>query len=129
MRDYLGTDIKLTGFDFTVVDGDIDLVSGVDCLKQDLSHAMRTPPFFWGLDSLDFGSRLIEFVQGGSAPFYYSELRQAVNSVFDRESRVLKDSWKIDIYKLPNKVEMECEFLPIEHETTETLKQIISNRS
>jgi len=127
MRDYLGTDIKLTDFDFTVADGDIELVSGVDCLKQDLSHSMRTPPFFWGLDSLDFGSRLIEFVQGGSGPLYYADLRRAVNEVFEKETRV--DSWIINIFKLPDRVEIECEFLPVEHETTENLRQIISNRS
>jgi phage baseplate assembly protein W len=127
MRDVLGTDLKLTDFDLTVSDGDIELVTGAECVKQDLSHALQTPLFFWGME-MDFGSRLAEFVQGGNDPFYFADLRIAVNEVFEKEVRVQPDSWQIELYKVGSGVEIESEFMPIEQETPESLTVIVTDR-
>jgi phage baseplate assembly protein W len=124
MRDILGTDIKLTNWDITIADGDIELVSGVECVKQDLLHAFQTPLYFWGM-SIEFGSRLQEFVNGGDNPFFIADLRRAVNEVFQKEPRVQKDSWKINIFKRSDGIRIECDFLPIEQETPETIEFII----
>lgn len=127
MRDILGTDIKLTNWDITIKDGDIELVTGVDCLKQDLSHAFQTPQYFWGM-SIGFGSRLTEFVGAIDEPFFVQGLRRAINEVFEREPRVQPDGWKADVFKRHNSTRIECEFLPIEQATPETIQLIIDNR-
>ena len=127
MIDILGTDIKLTNFDMSIDDGDIELVTGKDCVKQDLLHAFLTPFFYWGM-TIEFGSRLVEFVGGGNDPFYVADLRRAVDEVFQKEFRVQPDSWQVEVYKKASGVEIECEFLPIEQETSESMKFIINNR-
>lgn len=127
MRDILGTDIKITNWDISIKDGDIELVTGVDCLKQDLSHAFQTPQFFWGL-SIEFGSRLTEFVGATDEPFFVQGLRRAINDVFEKEPRVQADSWKVEIYKRHDGVRIELEFLPIDRATPETMQFIIDNR-
>ena len=126
-RDILGCDIKLTSFDFTTNSGDIDLVSGVYCLKQDLLDAMLTPYFYWG-HSLDFGSRLIEFVEGSKDPLYVAELRAAAAEVFEAEVRVERDSWDIQLFWLPDSVELEMMFWPIESETPASMAIITIKR-
>ena len=121
MKDILGTDIKLEDWDIVIKDGDIELVSGVDCLRQDLAHAFLTPLFYWGM-SPAFGSRLMEFVGGAADPFFTQGLRRAVNEVFAREPRVQKDGRRINIYKRPGSVRIECEYRPVDRETPESLQ-------
>lgn len=124
MRDILGTDIKLTNWDITIADGDIELVTGAECVKQDLSHAFQTPLFFWGM-AIEHGSRLIEFVNGGDDVFYIADLRRAINEVFEKNTRVQPDSWLINLYKKTTGIRIECEFLPIGQETPESMEYII----
>jgi phage baseplate assembly protein W len=125
MNDMLGTDIKLTeDFDLSIVAGDIELVSGVDCLKQDLSHALQTPLLAWGLD-MNFGAGLTEFVNAGGDPFFAGDLRAAVKNAFETDPRIIKDSVNIEIYHRFEKSEIEIEFLPINQATMESMNYII----
>ena len=126
MSDILGTDIKLTeDYDIEIVNGDIALVSGIDCLKQDLLHALTTATGRWGLN-IKTGSGLIRFVNGGSDPFFIAELRREIKGVFDNESRVKKDSLIQKIYRRSDKIEIEMEFTPIDRSTPESMQYIIN---
>jgi phage baseplate assembly protein W len=126
MADILGIDLKLEDSDLSVADGDFELVSGVDCLKQDLLNAFLCPYFFWGMQ-IDFGSYLHEFVHGGGDEFLAVDLRAAVVQVLKAEPRVEPDSWTIKLDFGITGTTVSVEFQVIEWPTPESLQFIISN--
>jgi phage baseplate assembly protein W len=125
-KEILGRDIKLSEWDIVITDGDLELVSGVDCLKQDLVYAFLTPLFYWGMEP-DYGSRLAEFVEGGADDLYLSNLKRAVYEVFDKEPRVKRKSAKVELYRVADGIEIENEFLPIDEATSESMLIVIEN--
>jgi len=122
MEDIYGTDLLMEESDLVVSNGgDLELVTDIDCLNQDLLNAFLTPYYFWGLTH-QHGSRLQEFVEGGNDDFYETDLKKAVIEVLKVDARIKKDSWNIQFEKSSDTIEITASYLPIGRNTPEVIK-------
>ena len=127
MRDILGTDLKLDDdFDISIVDGDLELVTGRDCLKQDIATGIATPLMLWGGD-IRHGSLVQALINGGTDKWFTARLRRTLRSVFDKNTRVVKSarSPQIDIYHRKGKTEINMIFTAIDNPTEDSMIYII----
>lgn len=92
MSDPLGTDLYLEGEsgDLVVEDGDLKTVSGVACLRQNLSCAFEAGYGDWGGELLA-GSGVAAAVEM-SGPYFEPTVRDKVREVCRRDGRVDMDS-------------------------------------
>jgi len=126
-EDVYGTDLLMEESDLVVSDdGNLELVTGIDCLNQDLLNAFLTPYYFWGLDHRH-GSRLQEFIEGAGDGLYAIDLKQAINEVFKSDPRVKKDSQKVSFNRLADGIEITASYIPIGRNTPEVIKFKLGN--
>ncbi|MBN2381172.1 hypothetical protein JXM67_15340 [candidate division WOR-3 bacterium] len=100
MKD-LGRDIKLeldyeTGeiLDVAISDGDFALLSGEDCLKQDLLNELWTQYYDWAL-AYTVGTRLPEFVNMPFSGIVVADLYNAIREPLEREDRLVRGRYNI----------------------------------
>jgi hypothetical protein len=99
----LGRDIKLVVdkddgriFDVIVEEGDITLLEGEDCLKQDLLNELWTQYYDWALE-FTVGSRLPEFVNMPMSGIVVADLYNAIREPLEREDRLVEGHYKITL--------------------------------
>lgn len=99
----LGRDIKLE-LDFNdgrildvfIEDGDLALLEGEDCLKQDLLNELWTCYYDWAL-AYTVGSRLPEFVNMPMSAMVLADLYRAIQEPLEREDRLVRGRYDIKL--------------------------------
>lgn len=88
MTETLGTDIRVENGDFaTTPTGDLQLVTGLACVAQDLKHRLMSPADALFLHP-GWGADLVRFVQAANDPLNRLDLEQAVREALEADSRV-----------------------------------------
>lgn len=99
----LGRDVKLevdteTGeiLDVVLADGDLALLEGEDCLKQDLLNELWTQYYDWAL-AFTVGTRLPEFVNMPTGGLELADLNNAIREPLEREDRLVAGRYRIEL--------------------------------
>lgn len=99
----LGRDVKLEVdyddgriLDIVIEDGDLALLEGEDCLKQDLLNELWTQYYDWAL-AYTVGTRLPEFVNMPMSGIVVADLYNAIREPLEREDRLVRGRYKIKL--------------------------------
>lgn len=110
----LGRDIKLVVdkddgriLGVIVEEGDIALLEGEECLKQDLLSELWTQYYDWALE-FTVGSRLPEFVNMPMSGIVVADLYNAIREPLEREDRLVEGRYNITL----TEAGFTCKVLP-----------------
>lgn len=103
-EDFLGTDIALFDGDFLVTpDGDVGLVSGRDCLVQDIMSAIIS------------SDKLTEFLKDEITEINSMDLAQTIEEIIEADPRVIPGSTKAQVEEWTKEsLRISANFQPID---------------
>jgi hypothetical protein len=103
-EDFLGTDIALFDGDFLVTpDGDVGLVSGRDCLVQDIMSAIIS------------SDKLTEFLKDEITEINSMDLAQTIEEIIEADPRVIPGSTKAQVEEWTKEsLRVSANFQPID---------------
>ncbi len=84
-------------------DGDIDVVSGFECLIQEIKNEMNTEPGDLFYDT-EYGYGLLEFIQKENNEINRLEFTQRIKTKLSRQELVKADSVKVNVSEWDLKV-------------------------
>jgi len=89
-------DLQLIDDDLVIDTDDPAIISDVDLLVQDIYNQIRIFHYSWALDFM-YGSHITEYVNMPDEPIKLVEMKNDIVAVLRRDSRIVKDSWQIEI--------------------------------
>lgn len=94
---HLGTDVLVTGRDFSPLPtGDVDVVSGLRCLAQDLVHRLGTPRGDLWMHP-EYGLDLCRFVHVEGTAVNVLDFQHSVQEEAEKDARVTPGSAKVEV--------------------------------
>lgn len=115
MSELFGTDILLDeDGDFLISSaGDLEIVTELGCLKQDIKHRLETYPGDL-LDDETYGVGLQQFINSEDSPINRLEITQLIKSKLADEPRVELDSVEPEVLQWNDgNIEIVVSYLPI----------------